>query len=146
MLTVQSLIVLFAFLLVGNVLCVCEDCGLSPDQMIRRWGYPGEAHTVIAEDGFALNMHRIPYGLNSSVAIFPRPAVIIAHGLLDSASGWLTNLPGQSLPFILADAGYDVWLANNRGNTWSLPSCNESKCWDFSVDECICFLIQFDLN
>lgn len=43
--------------------------------------------------------------------------------------------------YILADAGYDVWLGNNRGNKYSRkhkildPNKNAEKFWDFSWNE-----------
>eukprot|EP00475_Leptophrys_vorax_P009321 TRINITY_DN1617_c0_g1_i4.p1 TRINITY_DN1617_c0_g1~~TRINITY_DN1617_c0_g1_i4.p1 ORF type:complete len:402 (+),score=81.24 TRINITY_DN1617_c0_g1_i4:1184-2389(+) len=117
----------------------CPECGLRPDEIVLRYGYPVESHAVTTKDGFTLHMIRIPYGVHNDSGIGSRPPVLIMHGLLDSSSDWVVNLPDQSLPFILADAGYDVWLGNNRGCKWSLPTCDTEACWDFSFDEYIMY-------
>ena len=50
------------------------------------------------------------------------------------------NFPDQSLGYILADAGYDVWLGNMRGNRYSRAHVkynpdHDEQFWDFSYDE-----------
>jgi lysosomal acid lipase/cholesteryl ester hydrolase len=114
------------------------DVDLNTPQLIRKYGYPSEAHTVITNDGYLLTMHRIPHGrklpYNST-----RIPVFLQHGLLASSDSWVINGPGKSLPYILADIGYDVWLGNARGNTYSRShvslASDDPKFWDFSFHE-----------
>jgi lysosomal acid lipase/cholesteryl ester hydrolase len=72
-----------------------------------------------------------------------RPVVFVMHGFLQSSEAYLCT--PNSLPYMLADAGFDVWLGNARGNKYS--SKHEHLCpsdreyWDFCIDE----LAQKDL-
>lgn len=112
-----------------------------PEIAIRH-GYPAEAHTIKTDDGYLLTMHRIPCGRAGCEIQGGRgrgQPVFLQHGLLSSSADWLLSGPEKALAFILADAGYDVWLGNARGNTYSRKHVqlrnDEPAFWDFSWHE-----------
>ncbi|XP_033166621.1 lipase 3 [Drosophila mauritiana] len=86
--------------------------------IISSHNYPVETHTVVTRDGYILSVFRIPSsqlcGSNG-----PKPVVLINHGMTGSADSWLLTGPRNGLPFLLADACYDVWLINCRGTRYS---------------------------
>ncbi|XP_076181169.1 lipase 3 [Ptiloglossa arizonensis] len=117
------------------------DAQLTTSELIRKYGYPLEVHKVLTEDGYILEIHRIPYGrsiyeTNSTNA---RRPVLVQHGLAGSSADWVLMGPERALGYILADAGYDVWLGNNRGNIYSRNhtsiSPTDRRFWNFSYHE-----------
>ena len=113
------------------------DCDYNITQLIQSKGYPCEEHKVVTADGYILGVFRIPHGRNASSVGRP---VLLQHGLLDSAATWVMNFHDQSLAYILADAGYDVWLGNVRGNYYSRAHVRynpdrDEEFWDFSWDD-----------
>ncbi|XP_067121596.1 gastric triacylglycerol lipase-like isoform X1 [Centruroides vittatus] len=126
-----------------NILTILNDD--EPDanrnitEIIRSKGYPVEEYSVQTKDGYVLSVQRIPYGLSGKQNTTNRPVAYLQHGLLESATDWVLNFPNQSLGYILADNGYDVWLGNQRGNTYSKKhveySTKEERFWNFTIDE-----------
>ncbi|VDO87328.1 unnamed protein product [Schistosoma mattheei] len=105
---------------------------LVKSEIIRRQGYLVEEHEITTSDQYILCLIRL-YTKQS------RKVVLLQHGLLDSSHAWVMNLKNQSLGYILADYGYDVWLGNSRGNTYSKKhkhlDSSQKEYWDFSWQE-----------
>lgn len=84
-----------------------------------------------------MTLFRIPGKLGDQFTL-PGPPVLLQHGLIDSSDGWVVR-DDSSPAFVLANAGYDVWLGNNRGNKYSRRhqtlSPESEKFWDFSWEE-----------
>lgn len=68
-------------------------------ELITSKGYVCEDYSVVTEDGFILSLQRIPHGKRLSQAAkgVAQKIVFLQHGLLDSSTTWVLNLPEQSL-------------------------------------------------
>ena len=93
----------------------------------------------MTEDGYILALHRIPHGKGADPAV-QRPVIFVQHGLLCSSADWVVSDPAKGLGYILADAGYDVWLGNFRGTKYSRSHCQldpdkHLAFWRFSLHE-----------
>lgn len=121
---------------------------LKPEIAVRH-GYLAETHTVVTEDGYLLNLHRIPCGRQGCGNGIRQP-VFLQHGILASSADWVLSGPEKAIAFILADLGYDVWLGNSRGNSYSRHhtsmSNDDKKYWDFSFHEMAIFDLPAEIN
>ncbi|XP_055615660.1 lipase 1-like [Toxorhynchites rutilus septentrionalis] len=113
-----------------------EDADLTVPQLITKYGYKMENHVVETEDGYLLTMFRI---LPRQAPISKKFPVLIIHGLLGSSADFVISGPNNSLAYILADNGYDVWLGNVRGSRYSKDhssmSTDSKEYWDFTWHE-----------
>jgi len=62
--------------------------------------------------------------------------ILIMHGLFQSSGVFVTS-GVDSLAFVLADAGFDVWLGNNRcvEKRHDQYKTHQYEFWDWSIDE-----------
>lgn len=129
--------------------------------------YKLEEYAVFTPEGYILILHRLR--MNFDEVIVPefgdgkyknrmdragtRPPVLLNHGAMMTSEAWLTaprrlipdgkggSIP-TTLPHVLFHAGYDVWIANRRGNKYSCKhttlSTNDPEFWSFSLDEPAC--------
>lgn len=115
---------------------------MSTPQLATLHGKRIESHVVRTSDGYLLTLHRISPRLEQAIK---NRTVILHHGLLGSSADWILLGPTKSLPYILADIGYDVWMANARGNYYSRGhiklSVDSEEFWKFSFQE----IGEFDL-
>ena len=85
-------------------------------QIVEREGVLYEEHDVVTDDGYILTMQRIRAKGLPKVAL----VVLLQHGLLSQSDTWIDNDPSVAVAFRLVREGYDVFLGNNRGNSYSL--------------------------
>ncbi|CAG9768046.1 unnamed protein product [Ceutorhynchus assimilis] len=109
--------------------------------IVKSHGYPTEVYEVETEDGYLLDIFRVPFGRNSTTKVPNRYPLLLAHGLMGSAENFIIGGPTKALTYVLADHGYDVWAFNARG-TWHSrkhrtldPDIDMREFWRFTWHE-----------
>lgn len=85
-------------------MCVCS-CFLKAEIITNR-GYPAEIHRVVTEDGYVLQLTRIPYSPKDSKRGSNKMPIFLHHGIILSDSAWVTNPTEMALgnvqyPFLI---------------------------------------------
>ncbi|XP_064487606.1 gastric triacylglycerol lipase-like isoform X2 [Ornithodoros turicata] len=119
----------------GNEQDICKEIG----GLVTEKGYPFERHHVNTEDGYIIEMHRIPHGRRPCPDPCHRTPIFLLTGLLADSTSFVMDYPEQSLGFVLPDNGYDLWLGNGRGNTFGRLhkriSSDSKDFWNFTFHE-----------
>ncbi|XP_063627022.1 lipase 1-like [Cydia splendana] len=110
---------------------VSEDVNLNFTGLAKKYGHPAEEHKVVTEDGYILTLFHIP-GKRTT-------PLLLMHGTGDHAESFL--LRGEkSLIITLAEANYDIWVGNLRGNKYArrhvkLNPDEDPEFWNYSFHE-----------
>ncbi|VVA99217.1 unnamed protein product [Arabis nemorensis] len=114
------------------------------DELIHPAGYSCTEHTIQTKDGYILALQRVA-SRNQNLRLQFGPPVLLQHGLFMAGDVWFLNSPEESLGFILADHGFDVWVGNVRGTRYSYGhvtfSQTDKEFWDWSWQD----LAMYDL-
>jgi len=113
------------------------------EKLCQIYGYTFEEHVVLTKDGYLVGLHRLCQRKGETRmpgTSTGKPVVYLHHGLLMNSEVWICLTDAQrSIPFVLVELGFDVWMGNNRGNKYSKKSIhhnpNSTKFWDYSMDD-----------
>lgn len=95
-----------------------------------------ESHEVQTEDGYILTIHRIPHG-QTNADVTDKPVVLMMPGVFCSSACFVIRGAENGTAYVLANAGYDVWIGNPRGTTYSKrhvsldPDVDKQAFWEF---------------
>jgi len=89
---------------------------------IQERGYNATKHWITSEDGYISRVIRISGSLLSPSSL-GKDSVLVFNGLGAGSANFIVQPRSRNLAFTLADAGYEVWLADWRGTT---PSMNHT--------------------
>lgn len=97
-------------------------------------------HNLITTDLYKLQIFQVNLSNPSEIQKSnSKTTIILQHGLIGSSDEFFINGDDKSLGFYLVNQGYDVWVANSRGNKYSHSAIklqmNLENYFDFSFQE-----------
>lgn len=106
-------------------------------EQVESRGYIFEEHSTITEDGYILNLYRVPSRAGANAD--GKQPVYMQHGLIDDGGTWFFNNESLDLSLELVDLGYDIWVTNSRGTVYSNEhvnlTVNDKEYWNFTYHE-----------
>ncbi|CAH0554709.1 unnamed protein product [Brassicogethes aeneus] len=111
-------------------------------EVISSRGYNVEEHFLTTDDGYEILVERLYSKVTKT------NPVLIGHGIMMNGEGFVSQ-GNKSLGFVLANAGYDVWLISFRGlkysNKGKIPN-SEYRYWNFTFHEMAIYDFKAVLN
>ncbi|KAI8434027.1 hypothetical protein MSG28_012178 [Choristoneura fumiferana] len=108
-----------------------EDGKLNFSQLATKYGHSADQYNLTTEDGYILTLFNLPGN---------GPSVLLFHGLADTSDTFIIR-GNTSLAITSANAGYNVWVGNSRGNKYGRrhvnlnPDTDKEEFWNFSFHE-----------
>ncbi|RZC32270.1 Abhydrolase 1 domain containing protein, partial [Asbolus verrucosus] len=119
------------------------DVDLGVPELIKKYTGNLQSYNVTTEDGYILTVFRV-FKQN------PIGVILLQPPISAGSIAW-TSDGNQSLAFTLWNMGYDVWLTNHRGASYSRKHVyltdTDPQYWDYSFHEIATydFEVQFEL-
>ncbi|XP_063368177.1 lipase member K-like [Cydia amplana] len=111
-----------------------EDGKLDFPQLATKYGLSVEQYDVTTEDGYILTIFHVAKDLNAT-----NTPILLFHGIIDSCYTFMLR-GNTSWVYTLAEAGYGVWVGNNRGNLYgrkhvTLNPDKDEEFWEYSFHD-----------
>ena len=113
-------------------------------EAMNHYKYNWEAVEVTTEDGYVDTMFHITRktGFEWFTPTRPEIPVLVMHGAFMNGTSWFQiykddfgssdNIP---LPIALFDAGFDVWIGNQRGTMEDDADSTTAEYWNFTLKD-----------
>ena len=107
------------------------------EDVMSKYGYDWEAIKVTTDDDYILSTFHVLGKTGNSWDGPSKGTVLIQHGDFEDGTAMMANVDeGTPFHLLLADAGYDVWIGNNRGTMYSWGhktlSAMDNEYWDWT--------------